>query len=199
MPENTPLRFGHSRYLKELTPYLIASVLLIGTGTASGILTAAHAPNLAVAIRQPFESFAKTLIGLPKLYLLLFIFLNNALKVLLVIVLGPLLGIVPMVFLLINGYMIGILLNLSLHSQGLLRSFLAVAPHGLLEIPAVLLGTSVGLMLGAHATRRLFGKPETTLGYDLGEALKFFTIMIVPLLFIAAFVEAFLTAFVVAR
>ncbi len=194
---NTSL--GQAHYFQELVPYLIASLLLIGIGTACGLLTAAYAPLLAVVVRQPFESFAKTLLGLPKLYLALFIFLNNTVKVLLVMILGVLWGVVPVLFLLINGYVIGILLNLSFHSHGLLRSFLAVAPHGFIEVPAVLLGTSIGLMIGAHTIRRSFGRQETTLGNDLRRALKFFLAIIVPLLLIAAFIEAFITASAVGR
>ncbi len=180
-------------------PYLVASFLLIGIGTAAGILTAAFAPLVAVLVRQPFQSFAENLIRQPKVYLALFIFLNNAFKVLAVIVLGTLWGIVPALFLLINGYVIGILLNLSLHSQGWIHSFLAIAPHGWIELPAVLLGTSIGLMIGAHTITRLFGRQEIGLRQDLGHGLKFFLSTIVPLLLIAAFIEAFVTASAVGR
>jgi len=67
-----------------------------------------------------------------------------------------------------------------------------------LELPAVLLGSSIGLMLGAHSIKQIFRATETTLRSELGRALKFFFAVIVPLLMLAALVEAFVTS-VVAR
>jgi len=127
------------------------------------------------------------------------IFLNNGLKTLAVIVVGTLGGILPLVFLLVNGYVLGIVLDVTIRSEGALAAFLAVAPHGALELPAILLGTSIGLMVGVRAVKRLFGKGERTIPDELARALRFFLIIIVPLLLLSAFIEAFITPSAVSR
>ena len=72
-------------------------------------------------------------------------------------------------------------------------------PHGVLELPAVFLGSAIGLMMGASFTRRLTAKSENTIGAELGQALRFFATVIVPLLLLAALVEAYVTAALLVR
>jgi len=186
-------------YFRKLLPYLVASTFLMSAGIVFGLLSAVHAPGIATQVLGPIAKFAKTLVGLPKLYLALAIFFNNVLKTLLVIVLGTLWGLLPVFFLLLNGYAIGVVLYSSIQSKGMLAFLLAIVPHGLFELPAVLLGTSIGLMLGVHAMKRLFGTLETTITGELRRALRFFSLVIIPLLLLAAFIEAFITSAGVSR
>ncbi len=188
-----------SRYLRELKPYFIASVLLILAGMVCGVAASAYAPKLSSAPGEALQEFGKLFLGLSKPYLAAAIFLNNGLKTLAVIVVGTLGGILPLVFLLVNGYVLGIVLDVTIRSEGALAAFLAVAPHGALELPAILLGTSIGLMVGVRAVKRLFGKGERTIPDELARALRFFLIIIVPLLLLSAFIEAFITPSAVSR
>ena len=186
-------------YGKELIPFLAASVVMIGVGVVLGFLSPLHAPKVASQVSAPVAEFVNKFVDLPKPYLALAIFFNNVLKTLLVIVLGTLWGLVPVVFLAVNGYALGLVLYLSIKSRGVWVSLLAIAPHGLFELPGVLLGTSIGLMLGVRALKRMFRKTETTASGELKRALGFFFVVIVPLLLIAAFVEAFITTAGVSR
>lgn len=183
-----------ARYLQELKPYVTASALLIGTGIAFGIVSAVYAPGIVTEFRESFVEFARVFRGLPKPYLALAIFLNNAVKVLVVIIVGTLWGILPVVFLVANGFAIGIVLYSSIQSQGAFPTLLMILPHGLFEIPAILLGTSAGLMLGLLVTKRLFGKGGRVITKEMGRALKFFLVVIIPLLLLAASIEAFLSS-----
>jgi stage II sporulation protein M len=131
--------------------------------------------------------------GLPPLQLAGAIFFNNVIKTLLVIVLGTLFGAITVLFLVVNGAALGIVFYLSIQSRGLWPSLLVLLPHGVLELPAVLLGASIGLMLGRHSLNRLLGKAQTSFGTELAQALNFFLAVIIPLLLLAAFVEAFVT------
>ena len=114
------------------------------------------------------------------------------------ILLGRFFGLLPVVFLFANGAAIAIAVYSSSQLRGLSHSLLILVPHGLLELPAVLLGTSVGLMIGFETVKRVFGKADRSDGGQLGAALKFFVTVIVPLLIIAASIEVFITP-VVAR
>jgi stage II sporulation protein M len=181
------------RYLKGLRPYLAASVLLFGLGSLIGTATIFYFPGIADQLAASLTGFVKIFRGLPPLQLAGAIFFNNAIKTLLVIALGILFGAITVLFLIVNGAALGIVFYLSIQSRGLWRSLLVLLPHGILELPAVLLGTGIGLMLGRHSVNRLLGKAQTSLGSELVRAFYFFMAVIIPLLLMAAFVEAFVT------
>jgi len=192
-------RGEQARYLRELAPYFVASVLVLLAGTAGGIAASTYTPSLSAPRMETLREFTRLFLGLPKPYLALAIFLNNGLKTLAVVVLGTFAGILPLIFLLVNGYVLGLVLHSSMESGGLPAFFLAVAPHGTIELPAILLGTSIGLMLGVHGIKRAFGKEEKPLGPEVARGLRFFLIVIVPLLLLAALIEAFITAAITSK
>jgi len=181
-------------YLKRLYPYLKTSLVIFGSGIVIGLMAVSHFPLLAQHFESSVVGFIKNFRGLSKLELAAAIFLNNTLKTVLAILLGSLFGIIPAVFLLGNGIALGVIFSLSAQTRGLWLSLLSIVPHGLLELPAVFLGTSIGLMVGSRVMKQFFSRPETTIGSELVQGLRFFITVILPLLFIAALVEAFLTS-----
>ena len=181
-------------YFRELRPFLFTTVLLFALGSIAGSLLAGHSTFAGLKINESLGGFAQMFINLPKPILALMIFANNAVKTLLVIVLGIAFAIVPLVFVLVNGVAIGVVLHLATQSKGLAYSILAIVPHGVFALPGVLCGAAIGLMLGNKAIRRLFRKSEFKVGPELSRALKIFATTIVPLLLIGAITEAYLTA-----
>jgi stage II sporulation protein M len=181
-------------YLKRLSPYLKTSLTIFGSGIVIGLMIVSHFPELADKFESSVVGFVKSFRGLSKLELAAAIFLNNTLKTVLAILLGSLFGIIPAVFLLGNGIALGVIFSLSVQMRGVWLSLLSIVPHGLLELPAVFLGTSIGLMVGSRVMKQFFRPPETTIGSELVQGLRFFITVILPLLFIAALVEAFLTS-----
>ena len=181
-------------YLKRLFPCLKTSLVIFGSGIVIGLMAVSHFPLLAQHFESSVVGFVKNFRGLSKLELAAAIFLNNTLKTVLAIFLGSLFGIIPAVFLLGNGIALGVIFSLSAQTRGLWLSLLSIVPHGLLELPAVFLGTSIGLMVGSRVMKQFFRPPETTIGSELVQGLRFFITVILPLLFIAALVEAFLTS-----
>jgi stage II sporulation protein M len=185
-------------YLNRLYPYLKTSLAIFGSGIVIGLMSVTHFPELAGHFESSVVGFVKIFHGFSRFELAGAIFLNNALKTLVGIILGSLFGIIPVVFLLANGIALGVVFSLSTQSRGPWLSLLSILPHGILELPAVFLGTSIGLMVGTHVLKRLFGRAETTLGGELVRGLRFFCTVILPVLLIAALVEAFLTSALVA-
>jgi stage II sporulation protein M len=181
------------QYFHRLRSYLLTSVVLLGLGVLVGVAIIAYYTGAAQQLENELSGFVKIFRELPKLQLLTAIFLNNALKTFIVIIFGMFFGVIPVLFLLVNGAAVGVAITSATQSRGLWESLLAILPHGVLELPAVLLGTSIGLMIGGHSIRRIFGTADTTLGTELGRALKFFVAVIIPLLILAALVEAFIT------
>lgn len=72
--------------------------------------------------------------------------------------------------------------------------FAALAPHGIIELPTVLLGTAVAFRLGAVATRPPRGE---TVGHAvvvaMGDTIKLGIGVILPCLIIAALIEVYIT------
>jgi stage II sporulation protein M len=167
---------------------------LFGIGILLGLMIMQRHPSLADYFAETLANFAKRFVGMPRIQLAAAIFLNNAVKTLVAILLGALLGIVPAFFLLANGVALGVAWTLSSGVRGPWLSLLSLLPHGALELPAVFLGTSIGLMIGLTAFKRLTRRGETTLASELVQALRYFCTVIVPLLLAAAVIEAFITA-----
>jgi stage II sporulation protein M len=185
-------------YLGRLRPYIITSLVLFGAGTAIGLLVVSYFPGLADHFEETIAAFVKTFAGLPRLKLAAAIFVNNTIKTLLAILLGALFGIIPAFFLLANGVALGVAWSLSASARGPWLSLLSLLPHGVLELPAVFLGTSIGLAIGVQVLKRLTGKSDFNIGAELASGLRYFCSVILPLLFVAALVEAFVTAALVA-
>jgi stage II sporulation protein M len=134
---------------------------------------------------------------LPKPQLAAAIFLNNSIKTLAAILLGLAIGVVPALFLIINGVVLGVVFFLSSYSRGLWPSLLSILPHGILELTAVFLGTAIGLLLGNIVLKRMLRKSDAKIRPALIRGLRFYAIVIVPMLLVAAMIEAFITTMIV--
>jgi stage II sporulation protein M len=181
-------------YLTRLLPYVTGSLTLFTFGIVVGVASVYQVPALADHFAETLANFVKTFAGMPRWQLAIAIFLNNSLKTLMAILLGTVLGIVPVLFLLANGIALGVAISLSLQARGLWASLVSIMPHGVFELPAVFLGTSIGLMLGIRSIRRFLGRPGATINAELSHGLKYYFTVILPLLLLAALVEAFVTA-----
>ena len=180
-------------YAKRLKPYFLTSIAIFACGVVLGIVAVNYHAGLAQRLEQMLIGFVDNFRGLSTPQLAAAIFLNNTAKSAAAIILGTLVGILPVVFLLINGVALGAIVYISLGTRGIWQSTMTILPHGILELPAVLLATSIGLLLGGRAIKRLAGKSAVSLREELVQAGKFFCAVIVPVLLVAALVEAYLT------
>ena len=115
------------------------------------------------------------------------IFFNNAIKSFLALAGGILFGIIPVVFVLINGYAIGIVGAVAIIEKGIVDLLILTLPHGIFEIPAVLLAASYGVMLGEKFYARMRKGEPFRPSFSL--AVNAFFKVIVPILATAAFIE----------
>ena len=190
-------RDERSAYLRELRPYLIASIIFFAIGGAIGAAVATRYPGLADQFGDSVAGFLKSFRNLPKPQLAAAIFLNNSVKTLAAILLGLAIGIVPALFLIVNGVVLGVVFVLSSYSRGIWPSLLSIVPHGILELSAVFLGTAVGLLLGNVVLKRILRKSDAELRPALSRALRFYAIVILPMLLVAAMIEAFITTVII--
>ena len=128
--------------------------------------------------------------------IMLVIFLNNAVKSLFSIVLGAGLGIIPIIFIGGNGIILGVIANEVSKQQGIIFVLAALLPHGIIEVPMVLISAGLGLRLGYSMYISMKGE-KRDMRYELIESLHIFMKIIMPLLFLSAMIETFVTPLVV--
>jgi len=184
------------RHFREMYGYFAISAALFAVGVWYGLQDPPAFRELIASQIDGLQNAARQISELENEWLgmLLFIFLNNAIKSALIVFLGLMLGIFPVVFLVINGMVIGFML-LIMDDQGLNVAdvvLYGLLPHGILELPAIIIACAYGLKLGVLAFRRLTGRDAGELRSTLGITLPLVAFLTV-VLFVAALVEATLT------
>ena len=179
-------------YLRSIKGYLIIITTLFFISIAVGYSVGASMgePASEGTIEQ-LRQILGWIVDLPPISMALFIFANNAIKCLLIIPLGAVLGLVPLLFILVNGAMLGLIAFGVEGTKGVAFVLASLLPHGVLEIPALLMSSAIGLRMGYAGFRRLRGLGS--LRQELGKGLKVYVRWMLPVLFLAAIVETFVT------
>ena len=113
------------------------------------------------------------------------------------------LGIIPFLFLPVialvtNSAIIGTLFGLSMELGLPIGTMIAgILPHGIFEIPALIMAISLGIYLCKGITMRILKKREGSLREDLADAGRFLALIILPLIITAAVIEAYITPLVI--
>ena len=142
-------------------------------------------------LNEELSSMIPDIADMDLISLFIFIVLNNALKNFLWMILG-LLGALPsLYFSFFNGFILGSVAytfnaqtNFSVTLAGLL-------PHGIIEIPTMVLCSAIGMALGYSLINRLRGKKG--LRVKVGKAISLYFRRILPLVVIAAIIEVTIT------
>ncbi len=181
-------------YVRVLSPYLLFITFVFFGSLVTGYISAAHLPSMAETLRESLSSRFESILAMNHFYMMLAIFLNNSFVSLLFLVLGLALGILPVLFIAFNGYVVGVIAYLVAQQKGLLFIILGLLPHGILELPMVFLASSIGLRLGHQVFSALIGK-STHIKQEFKEGLTFYFHWILPILLIAAIIETYITPF----
>jgi stage II sporulation protein M len=180
------------RYVWGLRLYLVIIIAIFTAFYILGYVTAMMMPGTGSYVVSGFKQEVTPLKSMSPLGLMLGIFLNNAVKCFLAIVLGLAAGIAPALFMLANGLILGIVIGVTIRGTSLAYVLVGTVPHGVIEIPMVLISSAIGLKLGVDVLLKLFGK-KAGIGEDIREGLAMYAIYILPLLFLAALIETFVT------
>lgn len=180
---------------------LIALILFLAGGVLGWIGTG----SLQKLLSQQLEGLSQISGDLrdsahPQWSFFTFIFANNSIKSVAVIFLGALFGVIPAIFLLINGAVIGYLIHLSaMQEQDLFQLIVkGLLPHGIIEIPAIIIACAFGLQFGGKVVQSLLGpvrdQEQRNLNWSgfMRQALSV-SVWVVILLFIAAIIESTIT------
>jgi stage II sporulation protein M len=197
--------FSLSAFIKDLRTIrkalLLASILFAG-GVVIGWIGTNSLEQLLLSQLEGLSEISNDLRESPNPMwsFFVFIFLNNSIKSVLIIFLGALLGILPALFLLINGAVIGYLVHISsLNGNDVFNLIVkGLLPHGIIEIPAIIIACAFGLQFGARVASSIFGRParrekrRAEWPMFLRQTLTA-SIWIVILLLIAAIIESTIT------
>ena len=183
------LIFGrHANLVKQVKPLFM--VCLIGF-TFSMITGWYLGESMGDLLSDELADILPDLAELDAVGLFLFILFNNALKNLMWMLLGIIGAIPSLYFSFINGFIIGNVAysfseqtNTSVMLAGLL-------PHGIIEIPTLILCSAIGMALGYSFINRLRGKKGNHL--EVKMALSLYIRRIFPLVVIAAIIEVTIT------
>ncbi|WP_292465430.1 stage II sporulation protein M [Methanolobus sp.] len=189
---NVERRENLRAYLTALKPYIVLSTIVFVLSIAVGYITYGIYPEYAMQSISGLEELVEMLEGLSPLEIMLLIFINNTIAMFIAILFGTVLGIVPLLVLVLNGFIIGTIVRLLLVENGLAFIVSGLVPHGIIEIPLLLLSTSIGMRIGYEVLLALAGKPSG-IKNEFIKGMKFFFYWMVPLIFIAALIETFIT------
>lgn len=179
-------------YLRFIWPYVLFITFVFFAALIAGYTSSVNFPDMANTLMESFSSRFAPLLAMPPIFIMLGIFLNNAFVSLLFLVLGLAFGVLPVLFIAFNGYIVGVISHIVAQERGLLFIFLALLPHGIVELPMVFLSAGIGLRLGHQSFAAVIGR-DTEIKKEFKEGLRFYFRWILPLLFLAAIVETFIT------
>lgn len=179
-------------YLYKIRFFLIAVVLLMTFAFLVGA-------GFALALPGPTQDFIQTIAGQfgdmtdqSGLDLMGSLFLHNALICALMAVLGLAFGVITLFIVFDNGLVIGLVGAAAADRVGLVLALAAILPHGIFELPAMMVSAAIGLYLGYCLLMALFQRP-VNMAKELGESAGVFVFWVIPTLFVAAFMESFVT------
>ncbi|MCP1662425.1 MAG: stage II sporulation protein M [Methanocalculus sp. MSAO_Arc1] len=125
----------------------------------------------------------------------LLLFINNLQASAIIFLGGVTFGIVTVFVLATNGLVVGAVSKIAGGELGGLYILAALAPHGIFELPALFIAGGLGFLLAGAVQRELYEGGDAA-----AEAARYSLIFcktVIPLLVIAAFMEAFITPAVI--
>ena len=175
-------------YLKEVRNYVWFSLaLFFGLGVFGFLFPVFFEVQILNLIKELLEQTK----GLGAFGLIRFIFMNNLKSSFFALALGIFFGLVPFVVLLVNGYVLGFVASKSVAVEGV-SVLWRLLPHGIFEIPAVMISIGLGIRLGLFLFIFKGENKKKEFFCWLLNSLRVFVFIVIPLLVIAAIIEGFL-------
>ena len=171
--------------------WIFVAIGLFGVGIASGLATPVSIAELfsedlaaireLAAILEPFQITTA-----------IFIFLKNVSALLISFVFSPILCLVPILALTVNGWLISFISVAVVQEESLGLLLAGLLPHGIFELPALIMGEAAALSFGALTIVALVSKKKDLLLPGLKQNLRYLLIAC-TLLLPAAIIETYIT------
>ena len=178
-------------YLKSIRIFIGLSVFIFGLTTVMGYFAAAVDPDMASNWTKELDML-KWILDQPPILIMIIIFLKNLLASAMAMLLGLGLGLIPLLVVTSNGFLLGIVAYAAVQKVGILFLAAGILPHGIIELPVVLISIAIGFKLG-YLLALTLAKEKADLSGEIRMAIHFLGRIVAPLLFLAAAIETFIT------
>lgn len=185
------------KYDKPSPIYYIAATFIFILALVIGFIGGLSDPTANQMLVKNYLGTFQNIQELPSQYLFIFIFLNNTIKAFISMIVGMFFGVLTISFLYINALFIGMVMALAVQFLGFKFFLAATLPHGIIELVGIITASALGLWLGVRTIRLIFYKEKEGFISALKYSLKKFVIFVIPILLIAALIEAFVTPLVI--
>lgn len=171
--------------------YVIYAFLIFTVATIFGYTTAVFQTDEAMLIFEELIANVSDIGTIGPVTLFLIIFFNNTIKTFFMVLLGSFFGIAPLLMLVANGYVLGIVSYLIAQEYNVTTVLLGIIPHGIVEIPLLIIAGAYGLWLGDMFVQKMRFKMPLRHSYRI--IMRMFARFFIPLFFVAAFIEVYVT------
>ena len=179
--------------------WLFISAGLFIFGLFLGLLVPTEGAGLFLEEAAALDEMAGIIAPLPQIAVFIFILLKNISVIVLSFVMSPLLCIIPVITLVINGGVIGLVSAIIVEEESLPFLLAGILPHGILELPALIMGEAVALSFGIAVLQGIFGKDKRdSIKSNVKNNLKYLAIS-AGLFLAAAIIETFVTPILLDR
>ena len=170
----------------------LIAISLFAIGLIAGLVTPAGIGTISEDITI-LEEFGYILASLPSILTAILIFIKNASVLIFSFALSPIFCLVPIMALTVNGWMLGTVSTIAVERESLGFVLASLLPHGIVEIPALILGEAAALSFGAIVTLSLFKKEKRRLILPNFKRNLKYLIIALALLLPAAIIETYVT------
>jgi len=177
----------------NLKKWLIIAISLFGIGFVLGLAAPASMVNLLSEEIAALDELSDFLASLPPFIVFVIIFIKNMSALFLSFILSPILCLLPSFALALNGWLIAFVSTAVMQEKSLGFVLTGLLPHGIFELPALILGEAAALSFGTAAILALVKKEKRNLLLpNLKQNLRYLLIAF-ALLLPAALMETFVT------
>jgi stage II sporulation protein M len=178
-------------YLRSIGIFIGLSVFIFSLTSVMGYWAAAVDPELASQWTRELDML-RWILDQPPVVIMTIIFLKNLLSSAMAMLLGLGLGLVPLLVVTSNGFLLGIVGYEAVQKAGITFLAAGILPHGIIELPCVLVSIAMGFRLG-YLLALTLAREKTDLSGEIRTAIHFLGHWIAPLLLLAAAIETFIT------
>ena len=173
--------------------WVFIAILLFAIGLIFGLATPDSTTSTIPEDIVALEEFGDMLASLPSILIAILIFVKNASVLLFSFALSPIFCLMPIMALTVNGWVIAVVSTIAVEKESLGFVLTALLPHGIVEIPALMLGEAAALSFGTIVTLSLFNKEKRGLVLPKFRQNLKYLIIAIGLLLPAAIIETYIT------
>ncbi len=173
--------------------WILVAVALFGIGMALGLIVPAGSVSFLSEDIVALGELGDFLFSLPPALTAVAIFFKNVLALLFSFAFSPIFGLAPIMALVLNGWVLTMVSTMIIQEKSLGFVLAGLLPHGIIELPALILGEAAALSFGFMVILVLFKKRQKNqLLPSLKQNSKYLAIAF-ALLVPAAIIETFVT------